>query len=225
MITLFAALTGFAILDSLDVLLIGLTAAIAYDARMRRRSPLRTGSAFLGGVFAATTAFGILAVLGIDFLSRIVDFELTLTVRYWGEAAVGATLIVLACVPRSSRPPPAWTARFRASAPLLATTGFAIGIVQAPTAVPYLAGLAMISASDPLPAAWPVVIVLYCLLAPGIPAAVLALSMGRSPSARRRYRSVVRALTAYGPAAVRVVFAVIGSVLVIDALVHHTHLW
>lgn len=221
MISLLAALVGFAVLDSLDVLLIGITAAIAYDARLRRASPLKTGLAFVAGVFAATTAFGLLAVLGIDFLTGIFDFELTPTVRFWGELVLGVVLISLSVLPQSNRAAPAWTAKFRASPPLLALTGFAVGIVQAPTAVPYLGGIAMLSSRSPLPPAWPLIVVAYCMLALLPPLLVLAMSMGRSRSARRRYLRVVRVLTKYGPTFVRVVFGVIGIALIGDSVVHH----
>lgn len=225
MITLLSALVGFAFLDSLDVLLIGITAAIAYDARLRRTTPLKTGLAFVGGVFVATTAFGILAVLGIDFLSEIFDFELTPTVRYWGELVLGVVLIALSLLPQTDRPPPAWTAKFRASPALLAVTGFAVGIVQAPTAVPYLAGLAMLSSQRPLPSMWPLIVIAYCVLALLPPLLVLGMSMGRSRASRRRYRRVVRVLTRYGPTLVRVVFALIGLALTVDVIVNHEHLW
>ena len=225
MITLLSALVGFAVLDSLDVLLIGITAAIAYDARLRRTPPLKTGLAFIGGVFLATTSFGLLAVLGFDFLTGIVDFELTPTVRYWGELVLSVVLIALALLPQSDRPPPAWTAKFRRSPSLLAVTGFAVGIVQAPTAVPYLAGLAMLSSYSPLPPTWPMIVVAYCVLALIPPLVVLVMSMGSSRAARRRYRRVVRVLTKFGPAVVRIVFGIIGCALLLDVIVNRSYLW
>lgn len=89
-------LVGLAFLDSLDVLLVGVVTAVVYDSRLNRRSPLPGGLSFLGGVFTATTAFGIFTVLGIYFLSELVDFELTPTPRYWGGFALGVILILLA---------------------------------------------------------------------------------------------------------------------------------
>lgn len=222
---LLLALGGFAILDSLDILLIGVTAAVALDARLRRTSPLKSGLAFIAGVFTATTVFGILAILGIDFLSNLVDFDLTPVIRYRGQLIVGVAFLVLASVRSTNRPPPAWIARFRSSSSFLYSTGVAIGIVQAPTAVPYLAGLAMLSARSPLPSFWIVIVVAYCLIALLPPMVVLALSLGRSRSARRRYRRVVRVLTAYGPVAVRIVFALIGLVAVVDVALNFSQLW
>lgn len=224
--TLLLALAGFALLDSLDVLLVGVTAAVVADSRIGRRSPVAGGVSFIAGVFAVTTAFGIGAVLGLNFLTGLVQFELTPAVRYWGELGLGVGLVVLSRVPVARKSePPAWAAVVRRRPWLYGFVGMAIGLVQAPTAVPYLAGLAMISAQDPLPALWPLIVVAYCALALLPPLLVLLLSLRRTPRARRCYRVVVRILTRYVPPALRVLFVVFGTVLVLDALIHFHHLW
>ncbi|MCP2316768.1 Sap, sulfolipid-1-addressing protein [Nocardia amikacinitolerans] len=226
MVTLLLALTGFAFLDSLDLLLVGVTVAIVYDSKLGRRSPLPGGLSFVAGVFAMTTTFGICAVLGITWLTSLLGFELTPTIRYWGELAVGAVLLVLAVLPSGARrAPPAWATRARRRPWVLALVGVAIGFAQAPTAVPYLAGLAMLSAHDPLPPLWPLIIVAYCALALLPPLLILALSLRDSARARRVYRAIVRTLTRYGPLSVRIIFGLLGIALITDAIVHHTHLW
>lgn len=226
MLTLLLALAGFAFLDSLDVLLVGVTTAVVADSRIGRRSPVPGGVSFIAGVFAVTTAFGIGTVLGLNFLTGLVEFELTPGVRYWGELALGMVLISLSRVPVAGRTePPAWAAAVRRRPWLFGVVGMAIGLVQAPTAVPYLAGLAMISAQDPLPALWPLIVVAYCALALLPPLLVLLLSLRRTARARRVYRMVVRILTRYAPPALRVLFVVFGTVLVLDALVHFRDLW
>ncbi|MCW4354853.1 GAP family protein [Hoyosella sp. YIM 151337] len=224
MTTLLLALMGLAFLDSLDVLLVGATAAIVYDARLARRSPVPGVSAFLLGVFVMTTAFGVLTVLGLSYLTELFDIAITPTVRYWVGLVVGLILIVVALLPTSQRPPPDWAVRLRRNPALLVGAGALIGMAQAPTAVPYLAGLAMLTAHQPLPAWWPFIIIAYCLVALIPPAVVLFLATRRSPAARRRYRSVVRVLTRYGPRTVRIIFIVAGAVLIIDALMHHQYL-
>ncbi|MEU4316700.1 GAP family protein [Nocardia sp. NPDC024068] len=226
MVALLLALAGFAFIDSLDLLLVGVTAAVVVDSRLGRRSPLPGGLSFVAGVFAVTTAFGILAVLGIDFLTDLVDFELTPTIRAWGELVFGLALIVVACLPAGARAePPPWTVTIRRRPWLLGVLGVAIGLAQAPTAIPYLAGLAMISAREPRPTLWPLIIVVYCALALLPPVLVLVLATRRTPRAQRVYRTVVTVITRFGPASVRVVFVVLGVVLLADAVVHHRHLW
>ncbi|MGK8555112.1 GAP family protein [Nocardia gipuzkoensis] len=225
MSTLLFALAGFAFLDSLDVLLIGVTTAVVYDSRLVWRSPLAGGLSLLAGVFAVTTGFGICTVLGIGFLSELVDFEITPAVRYWGELAVGAVLIGLAGIRMNGTAEPKRGTALRRQPWLLAVLGVAIGIAQAPTAVPYLAGLAMISARDPLPALWPLIIVAYCALALLPPLLILGLAMRRTIGARRVYRKVVRILTTYGPTSVRILFVVFGAVLICDSLIHYRSLW
>ena len=42
-------LAGFAFLDSLNVLNLGVTTAVVYDSRLSRRSPLPAGLSFVGG--------------------------------------------------------------------------------------------------------------------------------------------------------------------------------
>jgi hypothetical protein len=53
----------------------------------------------------------------------------------------------------------------------------------------------------------------------------LALSTRRTIRARRVQRNFVRALTRYGPLAVRMLFLGIGIVLVIGALLNYRALW
>ncbi|MGK8521891.1 GAP family protein [Nocardia asteroides] len=225
MSTLLLALAGFAFLDSLDLLLIGVTTAVVYDSRLSRRSPLVSGLSLLAGVFAVTTAFGICTILGIGFLTDLLDFQLTPAVRYWGELAAGVVLVALACVRMTGTATPERAAALRRRPWILAGIGVVIGIAQAPTAVPYLAGLAMISARNPLPALWPLLVVAYCALALLPPLVILGLAMRRTTGARRMYRKVVRVITAYGPISVRVLFAIFGAVLLCDALVHYRSLW
>lgn len=225
MTTLLLALLGLAFLDSLDVLLVGATAAIVYDARLARRSPVPGVAGFLLGVFLMTTTFGLLTVMGLNFLTEYFDFTLTPTIRYWAELVIGVILIVVALLPSSERPPPDWAVKLRRSPALLLGAGVLIGMAQAPTAVPYLAGLAMITAYQPLPSWWPLIVIGYCLFALLPPIIVLLMSLRRSASARRRYQAVVRILTRYGPRAVRIIFLVAGAVLIVDAVVHYQHLW
>jgi hypothetical protein len=225
MSTLLLALAGFAFLDSLDLLLIGVTAAVVYDSRLSRRSPLVGGLSLLAGVFAVTTAFGICTVLGIGFLTDLIDFRITPAVRYWGELAAGVVLLVLAGIRMTGTVPPQPATTLQRRPWMLAGIGVVIGIAQAPTAVPYLAGLAMISARNPLPTLWPLIIVAYCALALLPPLVILGLAMRRTTGARRMYRSVVRVITAYGPTSVRILFAIFGVVLLWDAFVHYRSLW
>jgi cytochrome c biogenesis protein CcdA len=91
--------------------------------------------------------------------------------------------------------------------------------------VPFLTALAMISARNPLPAAWPVYVFAYCAMALVPALLVLALSVRKSMRARRLQRTLVRVLGRYAPVVVRVLFMGIGLVLVIDALLHYADLW
>ncbi|MFD8244681.1 GAP family protein [Nocardia sp. NPDC059691] len=222
---LLLALAGFAFLDSLDLLLIGVTTAVVYDSRLSRRSPLVSGLSLLAGVFAVTTAFGICTILGIGFLTDLFDFEVTPTVRYWAELLAGVVLIALACIRMAGTATPERASALRRQPWVLAGLGVAIGIAQAPTAVPYLAGLAMISARNPLPTLWPLIVVAYCALALLPPLVILGLAMRRTTGARRMYRKIVRIISSYGPASVRVLFAIFGVVVLCHALIHYRSLW
>ncbi|WP_406269883.1 GAP family protein [Nocardia sp. NBC_00881] len=224
--TLLLALAGLAFLDSLDVLLVGVTTVVVFDSRLSRRSPLVGGLSFLAGVFAVTTAFGLCTVLGIGFLTDLVDLEITPTVRYRCELGLGAVLIALASIRMTGRTSaPEWATPMRRQPWALALIGVAIGIAQAPTAVPYLAGLAMLSARNPLPTLWPLIVVAYCALALLPPVVILAFAVRGTTRARRVYRKVVRVLAAYGPKSVRVLFVLFGAVLVCDAAIHYSSLW
>ncbi|WP_280383572.1 GAP family protein [Nocardia wallacei] len=227
MVILLLALAGFAFLDSLDVLLVGVTTAVIYDSRLSRRSPVPGVVSFLAGVFAVTTTFGICTVLGLNFLTDLVDFDLTPALRYWGELAVGLVLLVLGGVRPSARATavPDWAWRARQRPLLLGLAGVAIGLGQAPTAVPYLAGLAMLSARDPLPPAWPLIIVGYCVIALLPPGLILFAATRRTARARRWYRRFVRTLKQRGPATVRILLLGLGIALIVDALRNYSSLW
>jgi cytochrome c biogenesis protein CcdA len=227
MAALLLALCGFALLDSLNVLNVGVASAVVYDSRLSRRSAVPGGLSFIAGVFAVTTTFGLCMVLGLAFLTDVVDFELTPTIRYRGELALGLVLIALACFPQGLGPAsPAWASTMTRERPwLLGFVGIAIGLGQAPTAIPYLTALAMLSARDPLPPMWPLIVITYCAIALLPPLLVVALSTRRTTRAQRMQRNLVRVLNRYGPMSVRILFLAIGIALCSDALIHHSELW
>lgn len=227
MTTLLLTLTGLAFLDSLSVLNIGVVSAVVYGSRLNRQSALPGGVSFIAGVFAVTTTFGLCAVVGLGILTDLTNFKLTPAVRYWGEILLGLVLIVLAYFPLVAQTTaPGWAmAAMRRRPWLLGFVGAAVGLGQAPTAVPYLAGLAMIAAFQPRPAAWPVIVMAYCVLALLPCTFVLALSTSRSKRADRAQRRLVRTLTRYGPIGVRILFLIAGVALVADALVHRNQWW
>ncbi|MEU4322432.1 GAP family protein [Nocardia fluminea] len=221
------ALLGFALLDALDVLLVAITTAVVADARLTRRSPMTGVLSFLGGVFAISVAFGVCTVLGIDFLVRLLDFELTPTLRYWGELVIGLVLIAVAALPVDTTASTGgrWVEPVRRHPWLMGVIGFTLGLAKVPTSVPYLAALAVLSAQRPLPVVWPVIVAGYCAIALILPLVVLALAMRRTPRARRVYRLLVRGITRFGPPVIRVLFVVFGIGLIVDALVHAGRLW
>lgn len=225
--SLILPLAGFAFLDSLNVLNLGVTTAVVYDSRLGRRSPLPAGLSYLAGVYAATTTFGLAAVLGVTFLTNRVEVDVTPMVRYWGQLLIGLVLIAVAALPSRAGPrPPQWALQKARRNPwLFGVVGAAVGFGQAATSVPYLSALAMVSALHPLPAAWPTILFAYCA-ATLLPAAlVLGLSVRTTVRARRIQRTIVRTLRRYGPLVVRTLFLGIGSVLVVDAVAHYDALW
>jgi threonine/homoserine/homoserine lactone efflux protein len=228
MLALLLPLVGFAFLDSLNVLNLGVTTAVVYDSRLSRRSPLPAGVSFIVGVLAATTIFGVLTVVGLNLLTDRVGFEVTPTVRYWGQLAVGLVLIVLAAASGQARgvaPPERVVQAARRNPWLFAIVGLAVGFGQSATSVPYLSALALISAHDPMPLAWPVLVLGYCAIALSFSVFVLALSTVRTIRARRVQRHLVRAITRYGPPAIRGLFLVVGVVLVVGALLNYRALF
>jgi hypothetical protein len=227
MLGLLLPLLGFAFLDSMNVLNLGVTSAVVYDSRLSRRSALPAGLSFVAGVFTATAAFGVLTVLGLSNLADRVEFELTPTVRYWGQLVLGLVLIAVASFSGSARPaPPLWALNLTRRNPwLFGIVGLAIGVGQAATSVPYLTSLAMVSSHSPLPTAWPAIVLVYCGLAAVPSLLVLALSTQRTIRSRRVQRNVVRVMTRFGPTTVRVLFLGVGVVLVVGALMNYRALW
>ena len=227
MLGLLLPLLGFALLDSLNVLNLGVTSAVVYDSRLSRRSALPGGLSFIGGVFAATSTFGVLTVLGLGFLTDRADLEVTPTLRYWGQLVLGVVLIAVASLSGSARPtPPLWALNLTRRNPwLFAIVGVVIGFGQSATSVPYLTSLTMLSAREPMPSAWPLVVVAYCSVALLPSLLVLALSTRRTIRARRAQRNIVRATTLFGPVTVRILFFGVGAVLVAGALWNYRVLW
>jgi cytochrome c biogenesis protein CcdA len=221
------ALAGLALLDSLNVLNVGVVSAVIFDSRLGRRSPVPGALSYIAGVFAVTTAFGVCTVLGLSYLTNLVGFHMTPTIWFRGELVLGVVLICLAFFPLTAQSSaPGWAlAAMRERPWLLGVLGMAVGTGQAPTAVPYLTGLAMLAALHPRPPIWPLIIIGYWAIALSPPLLILALSMKRSVRARRIQRWLVRVLTRYGPISVRLLFLVFGVGLVTDALVKHSALW
>lgn len=178
-------------------------------------------------MFAVTTTFGVCAVLGISFITQALDFRLTPAFRFRGELLLGIVLICLAYFPLTAQSSaPGWALTAMRQRPwLLGILGLAVGSGQAPTAVPYLTGLAMLAALHPRPPLWPLAIIVYWAIALSPPLLILALSMRKTMRAKRIQRGIVRALTRYGPMSVRLLFLVFGTGLIADALVNHSALW
>jgi cytochrome c biogenesis protein CcdA len=221
------ALAGLALLDSLNVLNLGVVSAVIFDSRLGRRSPIPGALSYIAGVFAVTTSFGVCTVLGIGFITEMLDFHLTPAIRFRGELLLGIVLIGFAYFPLTAQSSaPGWAlAAMRRRPWLLGFLGLAVGSGQAPTAVPYLTGLAMIAALHPRPPLWPLVVIAYWAIALSPPLLILILSMRKTMRAKRIQRAIVRALTRYGPMSVRLLFLVFGTGLIADALVNHSALW
>lgn len=169
------ALAGLAFLDSLNVLNLGVVSAVIFDSRLGRRSPIPGALSYIAGVFVLTTTFGVCTVLGIGFITEVLDFHLTPAIRFRGELLLGIVLIGLAYFPLTAQSSaPGWAlAAMRQRPWLLGFLGLAVGSGQAPTAVPYLTGLAMIAALHPRPPLWPLVIVAYWAVALSPPLLIL----------------------------------------------------
>jgi len=214
-------------LDSANVLNIGVVSAVVYDSRLSRRSAIPGGLSFVAGVFAVTTTFGLCMVLGLSFLTDVLDFKITPALRFRGELLLGVLLICLAYFPLVAQTSaPGWALTAMRQRPwLLGFVGLAVGLGQAPTAVPYLTGLAMLAALDPRPQLWPLIIYAYCTIALLPSLVIVVLSTRRTKRAQRIQRWLVRVITRYGPISVRILFLLAGSALVVDALIHHSALW
>lgn len=227
MLALVMTLSGMAAVESLNVLNLGVTSAIVYDSRLHRRSPLPGGLSFLAGLFLATVAVGVTVVLGVSLFTELHRLDLTPTMRYRGELIAGATLVGSAFYSAAARrsSPGAVFTRVRRSPWLLAGAGLTIGVAQAATDVMYLAALAMLSTHHPRPFIWPVIVVAYCAIELWPPLLVLFLATRRTARARRVQRRLVRALTRYGPIAVRAMCFAAGIALIVDAFMHSDSLW
>lgn len=221
MTALLVPLVGLALLDSLNVLNIGVVAAVIYNSRLNRQSALPGGASFIAGLFAVTTAFGLCAVLGLGLLPNV---HLTPAVRYWGQLGLGLVLIAVAFLPLARQTAaPSWALAVMRDRPwLLGFVGAAFRLGQAPTAVPFLAGVAMISALKPLPTTWPLIVIVYSALTVVPCVALLCLSSIGSRRTDQVQRALMRFLTRYAPIGIRAIFVVAGVAMIADALLHNS---
>jgi hypothetical protein len=97
---------------------------------------------YIAGVFAVTTTFGLCTVVGLGILSDLTHFEITPAVRYRGQLLLGLVLIGLAYFPLVAQTSaPGWALTAMRQRPwVLGLVGLAVGMGQAPTAIPYLTG-------------------------------------------------------------------------------------
>lgn len=225
MLALLLTLSGFAVVESLNVLNLGVTSAIVYDSRLHRRSPVPGGLSFIAGLFAATAAVGITVVLGVALVTEMTAFTLTPTTRYRGELVLGVVLVYFACFPYAAQAVSPRFAAVRQRPWLLACAGAALGFVQAATDVMYLAALAMLSAHHPRPLFWPLVVLAYCAIELWPPLLLVFLAKRRTARARRIQRGLVRVITRYGPVWVRAVCLAAGVALIFDAFLHSHSRW
>ncbi|CPY90766.1 Protein of uncharacterised function (DUF2910) [Mycobacteroides abscessus] len=226
-LTLLLTFAGFACLDALNVLNIGVATTIVYVTRLERRSVFPGGLSFVTGLFVALFTFGVATVLGVRSLTDVAaGAEITPSTRYWAQLVIGVLLIAVAALTWFSEPVrPPWIRSVARRHPwLLAFVGLALGYAEAPTSVPYLSALAMLASRHPLPTLWPLLLVGYGLVAILPSLLILVLSTRRSPRARRMQRGLVRTVTRHGPTAIRVIFLCLGVVLITSALVHHSAL-
>lgn len=219
MTALALALVGLVFLDSLNVLNLGVVSAVIFDSRLGRRSPIPGALSYLAGVFTVTTTFGVCTVLGISFVTEVLDFHVTPPIRFRGELLLGIVLIGFAYFPLTAQSSAqGWAlAAMRQRPWLLGFLGLAVGSGQAPTAVPYLTGLAMPAVLHPRPPLWPLVIIAYWAIALSPPLLILALSTRKAMRAKRIRRAIVLALTRYGPMSVRLLFLIFGTGLIAGA--------
>jgi hypothetical protein len=82
-----------------------------------------------------------------------------------------------------------------------------------------------VSARNPPPTLWPLIVIAYCAVGLLPSLLVLALSTQRTIRARRVQRNIVRVTTRYGPRTVRILFLGIGIALVVGALLNYRALW
>ncbi|MGO8964521.1 GAP family protein [Mycobacterium sp.] len=227
MLALLLTLSGLAVVESLNVLNLGLTSAIVYDSRLHRRSPLSGGLSFIAGLFVATAAVGITVVLGVALFPELTAVRLKPAMRYRGELVAGSVFVCLACFPSAAqRASPRWAfAAMRQRPWLLTCGGAALGFGQAATDVVYLAALAMLAAYHPRPLLWPLMVVAYCTIELSPPLLVLFLATRRTARARRAQRGLVSVITDYGPVWVRALCLAAGVALVFDAFLHSHNLW
>lgn len=216
-------LGGLVFADSLNPFNIGAVWSITLNCRRTRRSPTPGALSYIAGLYVFTASYGLCMVLGLEAISHSVDFQITPGVRYPLELTLGALLIAAAWFLPNTRP----VEKRRKPTPFprqprtLAVVGVGAAATQVPFSLPYLTLLGALSTADPVPAVWPVVILIYAAAVQVPPLLTLFLATRRAPWAHRLQRAAMAALSRHGRLAIRIALTVIGSVLLADAIIHH----
>jgi cytochrome c biogenesis protein CcdA len=221
--TALLGLGGLAFADSLNVFNVGAVWSIVNDCRKGHRSPTAGALSFIAGLYVFTACYGLCMVLGLDAVTRKVDFEVTPGVRYPVELTVGIVILVLAYVlPSTHSAAPRRKSRLFPRRPwTLSFVGMGAGATQAPLSLPYLTLIGALAAQETLPPGWPLLILGYAAVIQVPALLVLLLATRRAAWTHRCQLSIALWFSRNGWRAVRIILVAVGVALATDALVHH----
>lgn len=154
---LFAALAGLALLDSINPSAIAAAVVLMTQPRFGPRL-----LAYVGGVFVTYLAAGFAILIGLDIAWGL----LASPVGYAAQGLLGAGLLIYAWTAPDKPPADDGARRFGSGLPLAAVAALGAGMTLAEfaTALPYVAGLALLADVDLPWAAKALVLVAYNLV-------------------------------------------------------------
>lgn len=168
---LFTSLIGLAIVDSVNP-----SALVVTLMLLARPRPMRTVPIYVGAIAATYFSLGALALLGVASFRQTIGAALESQLGLIGQAVAGALLLAWSLrTPAKANPAAPVAPPSAANAMALVALGVTVTVLELPTAVPYLAAIALIAGSG-LPASqWVPLLGAYNLVFVGPPLLLLAL--------------------------------------------------
>ncbi|WP_328425239.1 GAP family protein [Micromonospora sp. NBC_00389] len=207
------AVLGLALLDTLSPTVIGVTLYLLL-ARPHRVGTLL--GVYLGSVAISYFALGVLLMLGLGAVVPLVDD----TVWAWGQAALGAALIVGSYFIPKSKPERAPVRARSFTIPAMLLLGLGTWLFEFTTAVPYFGAIGIMTSANLAAGQWLLLLVAYVtiMVSPGILLFVTWAALGERM--RERFERWQRKLSTGSNTALSWILWIAGLLILLEAAEH-----
>ncbi len=181
MIAALASVFGLALIDSINP-----SALLVTLFLLAGPSPGRKILVYISTIFVVSLTLGIVLMLGLDLLLNNVSSLIDNSVVYAVQLAIGALMLLYAMTApdKKTASTPALPKQYSTAA--LIFLGITVTLMEAPTAIPYLAAISILISAESSLTQWLTVLVIYnfIFIAPPLLLLVLQTVLGERIKAR-----------------------------------------